>query len=91
MKVEERAQEILGGYRGCAGDFAKFRRFSCSRRHLANASGSTRTERTMTKLDAKLTQIEQRSAERNTPPPSCPARLIRFRRGYGVTGLLRQR
>src|SRR5438309_9999097 len=61
MKVEERAQEILGELSRLRGDFAKIQKnFSVLGRHLDNASGSySETDKTMTKLDAKLSQIEQ--------------------------------
>src|SRR5438477_5424121 len=75
MKVEERAQEILGELSRLRGDFAKIQEnFRVLGRHLANASGSySETERTMTKLDAKLTQIEQPPPQKEiTPPPSLP-------------------
>src|SRR5438876_9968261 len=75
MKVEERAQEILGELSRLRGDFAKIQEnFRVLGRQLANASGSySETERTMTKLDAKLTQIEQPPPQKEiTPPPSLP-------------------
>src|SRR5438046_6595136 len=75
MKVEERAQEILGELSRLRGDFAKIQEnFRVLGRHLANASGSySETERTMTKLDAKLTQIEQPPPQKEiTPAPSLP-------------------
>ena len=75
MKVEERAQEILGELSRLRGDFAKIQEsFRILGRHLANASGSySETERTITKLDAKLTQIEQPPARVEVPsPPSLP-------------------
>ena len=75
MKVEERAQEILGELSRLRGDFAKIQEnFRVLGRHLANASGSySETDKTMTKLDAKLTQIEQPSAQKELPsPPSLP-------------------
>ena len=61
MKVEERAQEILGELSRLRGDFEKIQEnFRILGRHLNNAAGSySETDRTMTKLDAKLSQIEQ--------------------------------
>src|SRR5438309_11218433 len=61
MKVEERAQEILGELSRLRGDFQKIQEnFRVLGRHLNNAAGSySETDKTMTKLDAKLSQIEQ--------------------------------
>src|SRR5207237_842884 len=61
MKVEERAQEILGELSRLRGDFQKIQvNFRVLGRHLNNAAGSySETDKTMTKLDAKLSQIEQ--------------------------------
>src|SRR5216110_962631 len=73
MKVEERAQEILGELSRLRGDFEKIQEnFRVLGRHLTNASGSySETEKTMTKLDAKLSQIEEPLVrEEDTPPPS---------------------
>jgi len=75
MKVEERAQEILGELSRLRGDFAKIQEnFRILGRHLANASGSyTETDKRMSKLDDKLAQIEQPPPEAEvTPPPSLP-------------------
>jgi len=74
MKVEERAQEILGELSQLRGDFAKIQEsFRILGRHLANASGSySETEKTITKLDAKLTQIEQPPKTEPAQPPSLP-------------------
>src|SRR3984893_13338393 len=75
MKVEERAQEILGELSRLRGDFAKIQEsFRILGRHLANASGSySETEKTITKLDAKLTQIEEPASKTELPtPPSLP-------------------
>src|SRR6266446_7032384 len=75
MKVEERAQEILGELSRLRGDFARIQEnFRVLGRHLANAGGSySETERTMTKLDAKLTQIEQPQPQKEVAsPPSLP-------------------
>lgn len=61
MKVEERAQEILGELSRLRGDFEKIQEnFRILGRHLSNAAGSySETDKTITKLDAKLGQIEQ--------------------------------
>jgi DNA recombination protein RmuC len=76
MKVEERAQEILAELSRLRGDFEKIQEnFRVLGRHLTNASGSySETEKTMTKLDAKLSQIEQPvlRSEITAPPPSLP-------------------
>ena len=75
MKVEERAQEILGELSRLRGDFEKIQEnFRVLGRHLTNASGSySETERTITKLDAKLSQIEQPLLRADiSPPPSLP-------------------
>ncbi len=76
MKVEERAQEILGELSRLRGDFEKIQEsFRILGRHLTNASGSyAETEKTMTKLDAKLSQIEQPPVRtENAQQPSLPA------------------
>ena len=75
MKVEERAQEILGELSRLRGDFEKVQEnLRVLGRHLTNASGSySETERTITKLDAKLSQIEQPLLRADiSPPPSLP-------------------
>jgi DNA recombination protein RmuC len=74
MKVEERAQEILGELSRLRGDFSKIQEnFRILGRHLANASGSySETEKTLTKLDAKLTQIEKPPQTELPSPPSLP-------------------
>ncbi len=75
MKVEERAQEILAELGRLRGDFEKIEEnFRVLGRHLTNASGSyAETEKTMTKLDVKLSQIEQPLVQGDiTPPPSLP-------------------
>jgi DNA recombination protein RmuC len=61
MKVEERAQEILGELSRLRGDFQKIQEnFRVLGRHLNNAAGSySETDKTMTRLEAKLGQIEQ--------------------------------
>jgi DNA recombination protein RmuC len=61
MKVEERAQEILATLARLRGDFEKLEEnFRLLGRHLTNATGAyTDTEKTLTKLDAKLSQVEQ--------------------------------
>ncbi len=73
MKVEARAQEILAELSRLRGDFERIQEnFRVLGRHLTNASGSySETEKTMTKLDAKLSQIEEPLVrEEDTPPPS---------------------
>jgi DNA recombination protein RmuC len=61
MQVEERAQEILNTLARLRGDFEKVQEnFRVLGKHLTNATGSySETEKTLTKLDAKLGQIEQ--------------------------------
>ena len=61
MKVEERALEILNTLARLRGDFERLQEnFRVLGKHLTNASSSyTDTEKTMVKLDAKLSQIEQ--------------------------------
>jgi DNA recombination protein RmuC len=75
MKVEERAQEILAELGRLRGDFQKIQdNFRVLGRHLTNAAGSySETEKTMTKLDIKLGEIEQPSRRGEIiPPPSLP-------------------
>ena len=77
MKVEERAQEILAELGRLRGDFEKIQEnFRVLGRHLNNAVGSySETEKTMTRLDAKLSQIEQPILQSQpAPPPSLPGR-----------------
>ena len=61
MKVEQQAQEILAMLTRLRGDFDRVQEnFRVLGKHLTNAAGSyTDTEKTLTKLDAKLGQIEQ--------------------------------
>ena len=61
MKVEERAQEILAALTRLRGDFEKVQdNFRVLGKHLTNATGCySETERTLTKLDAKLTQVTE--------------------------------
>ena len=61
MKVEERAQEILAALTRLRGDFDKFQEnFRLVGKHLTNATGSyADTEKSLTKFDAKLSQVEQ--------------------------------
>jgi DNA recombination protein RmuC len=61
MKVEERAQEILNTLARLRGDFDRLQEnFRVLGKHLVNASSSyTDTEKTLTKFEAKLGQIEQ--------------------------------
>jgi len=74
MKVEERAQEILGQLARLRGDFGKIQdNFRILGRHLANASSSfTETDKRMSKLDGKLAQIEEPSKTDVPPTPSLP-------------------
>jgi DNA recombination protein RmuC len=75
MKVEERAREILGDLAGLRGDFENIQEnFRLLGRHLTNARGGySDTEKTMIKLDDKLTQIEQPPpGSEITTPPSLP-------------------
>jgi len=74
MKVEERAQEILGELSRLRGDFAKIQdNFRILGRHLSNASGSfTDTDKRMSKLDVKLAQIEEPPKTDVPPTPSLP-------------------
>jgi DNA recombination protein RmuC len=71
MKVEERAQEILATLARLRGDFEKLEEnFRLLGRHLTNATGAyADTEKTLTKLDAKLSQAEQPQLP-PAPPPS---------------------
>jgi len=64
MEVEERAQEILATLQRLRGDFDRLQEnFRLVGKHLTNASGAyADTEKTLTKLDAKLGQIEQPAA-----------------------------
>jgi DNA recombination protein RmuC len=74
MKVEERAQEILGELSRLRGDFAKIQdNFRILGRHLSNASGSfNETDKRMSKLDGKLAQIEEPPKTDVPPTPSLP-------------------
>jgi DNA recombination protein RmuC len=67
MQVEERAQEILNTLARLRGDFERLQEnFRVLGKHLTNASSSyTDTEKTMVKLDAKLSQIEQPRLEQS--------------------------
>ena len=67
MQVEVRAQEILASLQRLRGDFDRLaENFRLVGKHLTNATGSyADAEKTLTKLDAKLGQIEQ--------PASLPA------------------
>lgn len=60
MKVEQRAQEILAALGRLRGDFDKLEdNFRVLGKHLTNATGSyAETEKSLTKLDAKLNQVE---------------------------------
>jgi len=69
MKVEERAQEILGALQRLRGDFERLQEnFRVLGKHLNNASGAySDTEKTLTKLDTKLSQAEQRPLAAGEP------------------------
>jgi DNA recombination protein RmuC len=69
MQVAGRAQEILAELSRLRGDFEKIQdSFRILGRHLTNASSSySETEKTITKLETKLSQIEQ-------PPPQIKAK-----------------
>jgi DNA recombination protein RmuC len=69
MKVEERAQEILDTLQRLRGDFERLQEnFRVLGKHLTNASGAyADTEKTLTKLDAKLSQVEQRPLSAGEP------------------------
>ena len=74
MKVEQRAMEILAALARLRGDFEKVQEnFRVLGKHLTNAAGSySDTEKTLSKLDAKLGQIEHR----NSPPPVSPRNWV---------------
>jgi DNA recombination protein RmuC len=61
MRVEKEAREILNALNRLRGDFEKLQdNFRVLGKHLTNATGCySETERSLTKLDAKLSQIEQ--------------------------------
>ena len=61
MQVEQRAQEILATLQRLRGDFERLaENFRLVGKHLTNAGNSyADTEKSFTKLDAKLAQIEQ--------------------------------
>jgi len=71
MKVEQRAQEILAMLGRLRGDFEKTQEnFRVLGRHLTNATGSyADTEKSLTKLDAKLIQIERPEVTSPTERP----------------------
>jgi DNA recombination protein RmuC len=61
MQVEQRAHEILATLQRLRGDFDRLNEnFRLVGKHLTNATGAySETEKSLTKLDAKLDQIEQ--------------------------------
>jgi DNA anti-recombination protein RmuC len=61
MKVEQQAQEILAALNRLRGDFDKLQEnFRVLGKHLTNATGSyADTEKSLTKFDAKLGQVER--------------------------------
>jgi DNA recombination protein RmuC len=66
MKVEQQAQEILASLNRLRGDFDKLQEnFRLVGKHLTNASSAySDTEKSLTKFDAKLSQVEH--------PPQLP-------------------
>jgi DNA recombination protein RmuC len=70
MKVEERAHEILNTLNRLRGDFEKLQEnFRVLGKHLTNAQGSyADTEKTLTKFEAKLSQIEAPGEAKSLPP-----------------------
>jgi DNA recombination protein RmuC len=60
MKVEQQAQEILAALSRLRGDFDKLQEnFRVLGKHLTNATGTySDTEKSLTKFDAKLSQVE---------------------------------
>ncbi len=69
LQVEQRAQEILAKLQQLRGDFDRINEnFRLVGKHLTNATGAyADTEKSLTKLDAKLSQIEQPEAQRELP------------------------
>jgi len=69
LKVEQQAQEILAALQRLRGDFDRLSEgFRLLGKHLTNATGAyADTEKTLTKLDAKLTQIEQPQSQKQLP------------------------
>ncbi len=65
MKVEERAQEILDSLQRLRGDFDRLQEnFRVLGKHITNAQSTySETEKSLTKLDAKLGQVEQPQLE----------------------------
>ncbi|MGD0017153.1 MAG: DNA recombination protein RmuC [Verrucomicrobiia bacterium] len=77
MKVEQQAQEILATLARLRGDFERVQEnFRVLGKHLTNAASTyTDTEKSFTKLDAKLGQIEQPQLHADasqTPPALSP-------------------
>jgi len=70
MKVEQGAHEILKTLDRLRGDFEKLQEnFRILGKHLTNAQSSyADTEKTLTKFDAKLGQIEAPAEMRALPP-----------------------
>jgi DNA recombination protein RmuC len=60
MKVEQQAQQILAALTRLRGDFERLQEnFRLLGKHLTNAAGSyAETEKSLTKFDAKLSQVE---------------------------------
>jgi DNA recombination protein RmuC len=74
LRVEKEAQEILAALNRLRGDFERVQEnFRVLGKHLTNATGAyTDTEKTLTKLDAKLSQVEQPQLP---PGPASPPSL----------------
>ena len=70
MKVEQQAQEILASLNRLRGDFDKLQEnFRLVGKHLTNAGGAyTDAEKSLTKFDAKLGQVEQPQLRDGTYP-----------------------
>jgi DNA recombination protein RmuC len=71
MKVEQQAQEILATLARLRGDFERVQEnFRLLGKHLTNAASTyADTEKSLTKLDAKLGQIEQPQLRADSSPP----------------------
>ena len=76
MKVEQQAQEILASLNRLRGDFDKLQEnFRLLGRHLTNAQNSyADTEKTLTKFDDKLGQVEKPQSL-SGPPESRPPQI----------------
>ncbi len=74
MKVEQQAQEILAALSRLRGDFDKLQEnFRILGKHLTNATGTySDTEKSLTKFDAKLSQVEQPGLSSGGPETKPP-------------------